>query len=1309
MNSLLRYLLGVFIVVNAIPASGQIKQVHIGVIPAGDSIIFKKRTKINASIHAPAIVKNQFKLLKQEGADTLKSDDPKTALLNDSTATHVYQFPRIYLTDTIIHLKEQSTASISAMSIDTGLTLTYSFTLKKVGFVFIEGYIPNQDTLLFKPAKEIADQYEYKMVADTFFLLPKLPAQQLTKTQWEKAVRSIYFGNKSSRPDTSVRKLSIWIEDSVLRSEETILNIKLQAVNNLPTIIGDTTSLIYKEPVDALLVPTYSTIDSLLQITDPDSDTLKHVQIIIENYHKGEDSLLILNHIPNDKIELHFDNLKGELNIRTTNILSDAAYWTQLLRKLSYVNFSDLPDTTQRTISIRMIDGSDTSMHYKRRIVIKPSNDSPLIKGSIEAAHFIESKQHTSAGAIIVDSLITISDKDDLVMTNATVQMQNFRIAQDTLYIAERNGISDSVEIRFDTFGKLKITARYGYVSKERLQNLLQKLTYQNNSKWPDTSVRTLMYQTSDGKDSSSFFIKKIIISPVNNEPVILGATDTLLLTVKPKGQDAVVILDTTVDIQDHDDSLLTSATIAIVNFKKEQDSLFLSGSLPTDGIIVHFDGAIGLLKISSVGGGISIHKMRNVLRSVTYTNTSSIPDTTQRIFQLQVKDFSANSNPIRYYMSVRVLNSAPRFVKREYANIKICSGEGIRLDTMLRVYDTDTEQKLTFQILQAKGEMNGMSDVLQTNGGIVHPSSVNYLSPLNFKGTDTLTIRVTDTFFESDTVKIILLVNNIPQKENATIQGDSIICANAETSSIYTLVHTLHGDISWHFSGSGVLVSETGKTVVLTFDNDSKPGMLKATLRNECGISEPVEKYVHIRYPGNISHKMTTRRDTVCVGEKNIVYAVDEMKGYSYYWYSDSKDFILRPDHNKLLIDVGKNTGKGIIAVVITDSCGNHDTITHAININKPPDEVGKITAGKSSICSSDTVSFQVSANTSVVYNWSYSGSNVLLTDSLHKVSLSFNEYSTDGELSVTANNFCGTTKPSFFSVEIHKKPVQPLSRTTEIAVDAGQQNFMYEILNWVDECEYVWTYTGTGLRIVKQRPYFFLSFSDTAQSGTLKLVAQNGCYATPALPIDVQVTNPRVQLHYFGVQLSGKDVLGNIRISNEYMIQKYEVYHSTDNAVYRKIADIEAGQKLSVHYNTDNIDVVQLTDEGLSYSFLHQEPVPGDNYYKLMFRSKNGVQYNLDKQFIYIDTTVKMNRLVLYPNPFYHTLNIVCKNIPPDDYLLKLYDLNGIILFSKRMNIKSTDRIKEVVFNTFLAKGSYHLVLESAKNRFGSIIMKQ
>jgi hypothetical protein len=191
----------------------------------------------------------------------------------------------------------------------------------------------------------------------------------------EALLRNITYENVSATPSTLSRTVQFVLTDGdggTSNAETETINVS--PTNTAPDLTVANPNLSYAEN-DAPLA-----IDASLTLTDPDDTDLVGATVsIAAGFAVGEDELLFTDQLG---ITGSFDPATGVLTLTGT---SAVANYETALRSVTYRNTSDAPDTTQRTITMVVDDGFDTSSD-SRNINVTAVNDAPALGDGTLAA-----------------------------------------------------------------------------------------------------------------------------------------------------------------------------------------------------------------------------------------------------------------------------------------------------------------------------------------------------------------------------------------------------------------------------------------------------------------------------------------------------------------------------------------------------------------------------------------------------------------------------------------------------------------------------------------------------------------------------------------------------------------------------------------------------------------------------------------------------------------------------------------------------------------------------------------------------------
>jgi cadherin-like protein/Big-like domain-containing protein/Calx-beta domain-containing protein len=152
--------------------------------------------------------------------------------------------------------------------------------------------------------------------------------------------------------------------------------------------------------------------------------------------------------------------------------------------------------------------GTNTSAPQSFTITVVPPNATPVVTTTAGNLAYTE-----NAGAVVIDSGVTVTDSDSTDLTGATVSITaGFVSAQDTLAFTNQLGITGNYN---SGSGVLTLS---GTTTVANYQTALRSVTYANSSDDPTTS-RTITFSATDGFTIGSA-TRGITITAVNDGPV---------------------------------------------------------------------------------------------------------------------------------------------------------------------------------------------------------------------------------------------------------------------------------------------------------------------------------------------------------------------------------------------------------------------------------------------------------------------------------------------------------------------------------------------------------------------------------------------------------------------------------------------------------------------------------------------------------------------------------------------------------------------------------------------------------------------
>lgn len=187
-----------------------------------------------------------------------------------------------------------------------------------------------------------------------------------TPAAYQTALRGVRYANSSDDPSTATRTVTWIATDGFEASAPVTSTITVAAVNDPPTLTAGAT-LAYTENDPA------TAIDATLTATDPDDTNLEGATAqITANYVNGQDVLSFVDMLGISGV---WTPATGTLALTGT---SSVANYQTALRSVRYVNTSENPSTSARTLTWIASDGTDSSSPVTSTITVAAVNDPPV-------------------------------------------------------------------------------------------------------------------------------------------------------------------------------------------------------------------------------------------------------------------------------------------------------------------------------------------------------------------------------------------------------------------------------------------------------------------------------------------------------------------------------------------------------------------------------------------------------------------------------------------------------------------------------------------------------------------------------------------------------------------------------------------------------------------------------------------------------------------------------------------------------------------------------------------------------------------
>ncbi|MEJ7645682.1 MAG: Ig-like domain-containing protein [Chryseolinea sp.] len=589
-------------------------------------------------------------------------------------------------------------------------------------------FIAGEDQLSFVPTGAIVGNYD----AITGVLTLTGPG---TLAEYQTVLRSIAYSNSNNdNPSVLARTISFQVNDGTTNSAAVTRNVNVSRVNDAPVVSNfEPANLNFTESDPA------TALTSLLTILDVDGTTIANATIqITAGFAGGQDVLSFTNAF----------GITGTFTGSTltlTGVATVADYQTAL-RSVNYQNTNTVnPSLLVRTISVRVNDGSLSSVIVTRNISVIPVNDAPVLS-AIEVAGLAYAEGQAATN---VTTALVLTDGDSPNLSSASVQITgNFIAAEDVLSFTAVAGITGVYNAAAGTidFTGVDVISKY--------QSILRSVKYSNsNGNTPSPLTRTVSFWVSDGALTSNIATRNIVVSPVNDAPTVV--TDVVTTPEE-------VSIDINVLANDSDvDDTIDPTTVVIT--------------------------------LSPLNGTTSVNATTGV---VTYTPNAEFSGT--NTFKYTVKDLAGGTSlAATVTITVALLNDAPSFTAGTDITVSEDAGTQTIAAWATAINDGDpfTAQGLTFVFTNTNTALFASQPTINTTTG-----NLTFRSNNNANGVATLTVTLRDNGLNtpapntnlSDTKTFtisVLSINDAPVGNNEfySTSSNTPLSANAKSNDTDT------------------------------------------------------------------------------------------------------------------------------------------------------------------------------------------------------------------------------------------------------------------------------------------------------------------------------------------------------------------------------------------------------------------------------------------------------------------------------------------------------------------------------------------
>ena len=610
-----------------------------------------------------------------------------------------------------------------------------------------------------------------------------------TVANYQQVLRTVSYNNSSQNPTTTARSISFVANDGTSNSNVGTTTVTMVAQDDVPVLDLDADN---SAAAGADFASTFSegggavtVADADATLSDVDSANFTSLTVTITNLLDGAAESLSAN-TAGTSITASYNSGTGVLTLSGSDTVAN---YQQVLRTVSYNNSSQNPTTTARSISFVANDGTSNSNVGTTTVTMVAQDDVPVLdldadNSAAAGADFASTFSEGGGAVTVADADATLSDVDSANFTSLTVTITNLLDGAAESLSANTAGTSITASYNSGT-GVLTLS---GSDTVANYQQVLRTVSYNNSSQNPTTTARSISFVANDGTSNSNVGTTTVTMVAQDDVPVLdldadnSAAAGADFASTFSEGGGAVTVADADATLSDVDSANFTSLTVTITNLL-DGAAESLSANTAGTSITASYNSGTGVLTLS---GSDTVANYQQVLRTVSYNNSSQNPTTTARSISFVANDGTSNSNVGTTTVTMVAQDDVPVLdldadnsaaAGADFASTFSEGGGAVTVaDADATLSDVDSAN-FTSLMVTITNLLDGAAESLSANtAGTSITASYN-------SGTGVLTLSGSDTVANYQQVLRTVSYNNSSQNPTTTARSISFV-ANDGTSN---------------------------------------------------------------------------------------------------------------------------------------------------------------------------------------------------------------------------------------------------------------------------------------------------------------------------------------------------------------------------------------------------------------------------------------------------------------------------------------------------------------------------------------------
>ena len=301
--------------------------------------------------------------------------------------------------------------------------------------------------------------------------------------------------------------------------------------------------------------------------------------------------------------------------------------------------------------------------------------------------------------------------------------------------------------------------------------------------------------------------------------------------------------------------------------------------------------------------------------------------------------------------------------------------------------------------------------------------------------------------------------------------------------------------------------------SITATSGTAGQNGTISVTASNSCGTSTASTLAVTVSPATPLTPGLITGIQTVCPAITGLAYSITLVPNATTYNWSVPTGWSITAGAgtNSITVTSGSTGQNGTISVTATNSCGTSSVRTLAVTVSPATPAIPGVISGLAEQCISITgLVYSISAVANATsYTWTLpSGWSITTGTNTSSITVSTSSTAVAGNITVTANNSCGTSGAQTFAVSVNTAIPATPGLINGVTVICPTKTLTYSIAAVSNASSYVWT-VPTNWSIISGQgtTSIIVQVPNNASSGFVSVVATNVCGNSSPSTLQVDV----------------------------------------------------------------------------------------------------------------------------------------------------------------------------------------------------------